>query len=55
MLAITEKVANIFQINTIIANTIVTLIGIVPSIKQLGTYKEFRLYVCRYKDHNVAA
>ncbi len=55
MLAITKKVANIFQINTIIANTMVTLIGIVPSIKRLGTFKAFRLYVCRYKDHSVAA
>ena len=56
MLAITERVANIFSISIMIANTLVTLIGIVlSSIKQLGSLRAFLLYACRYKDHSVAA
>ena len=56
MLAITERVANIFFIGTVIANTLVTRIGIVlSSIKQLGSLRAFLLYVCRYKDHSMVA
>ena len=56
MLAITERVAKLFFINTVIANTMVTLVGMVlSSIKQLGSLRAFLMYVCRYKDHSVAA